>query len=79
MMRKIPNVRGDDHPSPTPARMRHRGDKINAQGGVSALCFSKSRAIDLRLATWVMSDQATTCPKCLALIEARSKPTKEQK
>lgn len=60
-------------PLPEPTRVRHRGDKINAKGGVSALCFPKPRAINMNLATWVMSDEATTCPKCRALIEARSK------
>ena len=56
-----------------PTRMRHRGDKINANGGVSALCFPKPHAMDMKRATWVMSDDAVTCPKCRALIEARSK------
>jgi hypothetical protein len=63
----------EDCPPLPPTRMRHRGDKINAQGRVSALCFPKPRAIDMKRATWVMSDDATTCPKCRALIEARSK------
>ncbi len=56
-----------------PTRMRHRGDKINAQGRVSALCFPNPRAIDMKRATWVMNDDAVTCPKCRALIEARGK------
>lgn len=53
-----------------PTRMRHRGDKINAKGGVSALCFPKPRSIDMKRSTWVMSDDATTCQKCIALIKA---------
>jgi hypothetical protein len=56
-----------------PTRTRHRGDKINPRGGVSALCFPKPRAIDMKRATWVMSDDAVTCPKCRALIDARGK------
>jgi|GEM_PF-4919603 len=63
-----------DCPPLPPTRMRHRGDKINAKGGVSALCFTKPRAIDMKRATWVMSDDAVTCPKCRALILARHKP-----
>ena len=59
-------------PQLPPVRVRHRGDKINAQGGVSSLCFPKPRAIDMKHATWVMSDSAVTCPKCLALIAARA-------
>ena len=55
-----------------PTRMRHRGDKINDKGRVSALCFPTPRAIDMKRATWVMSDDAVTCPKCRALILARS-------
>ena len=55
-----------------PTRMRHRGDTINDKGRVSALCFPTPRAIDMKRATWVMSDDAVTCPKCRALILARS-------
>lgn len=54
-----------------PIRVRHRGDKIDQRGRVSALCFSKPRAIDMKRATWVMSDEKVTCQKCLALITAR--------
>lgn len=57
-----------------PTRMRHRGDKIDPKGRVSALCFPKPRAIDMTRATWVMSDGAVTCPKCRALILAHHEP-----
>lgn len=50
-------------------RIRHRADKINEQGGVSALCFSRPRAIDMNRASWVMGDDGVTCPKCLALMK----------
>ena len=56
-----------------PTRVRHRGHKIDMKGRVSALCFSRPRAIDLQRATWVMRDDGVTCPKCRALIEARNK------
>lgn len=57
---------------PLPAtRIRHRGDKIDARGRVSALCFESPRAIDMRRATWVLTDAGVTCPKCLAKIRER--------
>lgn len=68
-------VSGDmDCPPLPPTRMRHRGDKIDPKGRVSALCFPKPRAIDMKRATWVMTDDAVTCPKCRALILARHEP-----
>jgi len=59
-----------------PTRMYHRGDKINQRGGVSALCFATPRAIDMKRATWTISDDAVTCPKCKALILARAATAK---
>lgn len=50
-------------------RIYHRGSLINPRGGVSALCFAKPRAIDMKRATWTNRDEAVTCPKCLALIK----------
>ena len=67
-------MKPEDCPPLPPTRMRHRGDKINPQGRVSALCFPKPRAIDMKRATWVMSDDAVTCPTCRALILARHEP-----
>lgn len=55
-------------PTIPPTRICHRGSKINARGCVSALCFPMPRAINMRCETWVLSDDAVTCPKCLALI-----------
>lgn len=57
-----------------PIRVRHRGDKIDQHGRVSALCFPTPRAIDMKRATWVMNDEGVTCPKCRALIEQRAIP-----
>lgn len=62
-----------DCPPLPPTRVRHRGAAIDERGRVSALCFPKPRAIDMKRATWVMSDEAVTCPKCKALILARDK------
>ena len=53
-----------------PTRMRHRAGKIDPKGRVSALCFPKPRAIDMKRATWVMNDDAVTCPKCRAITRA---------
>ena len=64
-------MKGTECPPLPPTRVRHRGDKINDKGRVSALCFPVPRAIDMRRATWVMSDAATTCPTCVAMIQAR--------
>ena len=51
-----------------PTRMYHRADKIDARGRVSALCFGRPRAIDMRRASWTLTDAGVTCPKCLALL-----------
>lgn len=55
-------------------RLIHRGDKIRADGAVSALCFSSPRAIDLGRATWTNRDDAVTCPKCRRLLVANKVP-----
>lgn len=60
-----------DCPPLPPLRMRHRADKINQRGGVSALCFPKPRAIDMKRASWTTSDSGVTCPKCMGLIGSR--------
>ena len=38
-------------------------------GAVSALCFKKPRAIDLKIASWTIRDEAVTCKQCLRIIE----------
>ena len=55
-----------------PTRMYHRGKLIDKWGNVSALCFRSARAINMKRASWTMSDFAVTCPKCKALILARN-------
>ena len=52
-------------------KLYHRADKINKDGGVSGLCFKRPRAINLRKALWTIRDEATTCPKCLKVMEWR--------
>ena len=56
-----------------PTRMFHRGAKVNRHGRVTALCFVRPHGIDMTRATWTIRDEAVTCPKCKALILARSK------
>lgn len=53
-------------------RIYHRAAQVNQHGNVAALCFSKPRRINLRQAMWTLRDEAVTCPKCKALIAART-------
>lgn len=52
----------------------HRANKINANGDVSALCYSKPRKINLAISIWTIRDDAVTCPKCLALLGQNPSP-----
>ena len=56
-------------------RVAHMGQKVNALGDVSALCFVKPRAIDLKRATWTLREQTVSCPKCRRLLEERRRAT----
>lgn len=51
-------------------RIRHKG-ALFSDKGVSALCFKTPRAIDMRKASWCLSDDAVTCEKCLVLLKKR--------
>jgi hypothetical protein len=51
-------------------RKVHRADKVAENGGVSALCFKRPRAIDLSRASWTIRPEAVTCPRCKKLQEA---------
>lgn len=46
----------------------HMADKIGPTGAVSALCFKKDRAINLKIALWTIRPEAVTCKKCLRLL-----------
>jgi hypothetical protein len=59
---------------PPKVRVYHRAHLISERG-VSALCFSRPRPIDLRRALWTNRDEAVTCPRCLKLIAERNAPT----
>lgn len=60
-----------ERPPLPPTRTRHMADKVNARGGVSALCFPTPKAINMKRETWVTDARAVTCAKCLAKIEGR--------
>jgi len=59
------------------ARIYHRANLIDQRGRVSALCFSKPRAINLKQASWTNRDEAVTCPKCLAILRTGIAASKE--
>jgi hypothetical protein len=50
----------------------HYADKVNYQGGVSALCYATPRRIDLKRALWTIRPEAVTCPKCKAKLQAKT-------
>ena len=52
-------------------KIRHAMDKIRSDGAVSALCFKRPRAIDLKRATWTNRAGAVTYPKCLDRMAAK--------
>lgn len=52
-------------------KIYHMADKVNGKGGVSALCFGRLQAINLRVVGWVTREDAVTCPKCLKIISQR--------
>lgn len=43
----------------------HKAALFRQDGSVSALCFRRPRAIDLRYALWTIDDNAVTCGECL--------------
>lgn len=53
-------------------RTIHMASKIRADGAVSALCFSKPRAIDLNRASWTQIKDVVTCSRCLKLIKEQA-------
>lgn len=53
--------------APPRPRVRHKADKVDMDGRVSALCFRRLQPIDMRKAAWTLRWEAVTCPKCIAL------------
>ena len=50
-------------------RIVHKADKANGKGGVSGLCFSRPRSINMKSSSWVLTASGVTCKKCLALLK----------
>lgn len=51
----------------------HMAKDVAPNGNVSALCFSRPRAIDLARASWTNRPYAVTCKKCIAMFK-QAKP-----
>lgn len=49
--------------------IRHFAHLIRPDGGISALCFLRPRAINLKKASWTNRSSAVTCGKCLEVIK----------
>jgi hypothetical protein len=47
--------------------MYHKAALVNDKGQVSALCFARPRAIDMKRVSWTNQWNDVTCPKCLKL------------
>ena len=53
-------------------KVYHRAALIS-DNGVSALCYKRPRAINLKTHLWTTTDYAVTCKKCLKLMEITEK------
>lgn len=62
-------------PKPPTPRTKHMAHKMRPDGGVSALCFSSPRAIDMRRASWTLSPGFVTCKKCRERMGKQPVPT----
>ena len=69
---RSPN-RNREHRTPA-ERIIHRAQFIADDGGVSALCFSSPRAINLRVASWTIRSEAVTCRRCIAMLPLLPRP-----
>lgn len=49
-------------------KIYHKADKMS-ELGVSALCFKRPQAINLKRALWTLRDEAVTCGKCKKILE----------
>ena len=50
----------------------HLAGGVREDGSVSAACFAKPRAIDLKRASWTLRPDAVTCPECRKILASRS-------
>ena len=53
-------------------KLVHRAAMLDEFGNASALCFAKPRAINLRIASWTIRDEAVTCEKCKRAMASRA-------
>jgi hypothetical protein len=49
----------------TKPKVMHLAKMVRCDGAVSPLCAKKPRALDLRISTWTIRENAVTCKKCL--------------
>jgi hypothetical protein len=54
-------------------KLVHMAAKVNENGDVSALCFSRERPINLRMATWTLLAKHVTCPRCKRALAREAK------
>jgi hypothetical protein len=45
-------------------RLVHLASLVNCDGSVSARCYRRPRAINLKRATWTLDPRKVTCPRC---------------
>ena len=63
------------YPNP---KIYHFACAINDNGDVSALCFLRPRAINLKVALWTNRVGAVTCPRCKDRLAQSSKSTEQE-
>lgn len=60
---------------PTPQiRIVHKARGVNERGDVSAVCFKTDHPINMKKATWTLTDRFVTCPKCKAMTSLDREP-----
>ncbi len=47
----------------------HMADLMRLDWKVSALCFSRPRPINLKVALWTLFPEEVTCKKCLRILQ----------
>lgn len=64
-------MKPDPHTKRHARDVTHLATLIRADGDVSALCFKKPQAINLKRSRWTLAEAQVTCRACLDAIEAR--------
>lgn len=47
-----------------PPKIVHLAEAVDQHGHITATCYKTRRRIDLRKASWTMSREDVSCPKC---------------